>query len=410
MNRVALLTETFLSETLLDTLQTLQVPTYAPDGLSARLSARGLAMISETTLKSKLADPGCVVYVNSEGVLPLVAAHHGNAAVGHAVRLFKDKVAFRRFLSKHYPDFFFREVPASQADLFRAPADRAFILKPAVGFFALGVRRFQGADEYRCAVRQALDEIAKHQGMMGKGVLDDSRFLIEEEIVGEEYACDAYYDAKGNAVVTGVYHRAFRDGNDARQLLYYTGASLVQKLLPQIQDFLSLFSKETGVVNFPVHVEFRATPDGKLVPIEVNPLRFGGFGLADVTMHAFGINPYQAFLEGQAPDWTEILSRPAIVDHAYHGFVLGQMDGITVPDVEKFKKTFRTLNGFVALDVKRFPVFCTAYPRTDDLNELYKYLHADFSQYNAAPTPVTPTLAAPTPALRETPVAMAVVC
>ena len=61
--------------------------------------------------------------------------------------------------------------------------------------------------------------------------------------------------------------------------------------------------------NIPVHVEVRLKPDQQIIPIEVNPLRFGGWcTTADLAGMSFGINPYEMFLKQEKPDWEKIFS------------------------------------------------------------------------------------------------------
>src|SRR6188474_786809 len=64
-------------------------------------------------------------------------------------RLFKDKIAFRRSLTKLYPDFFFVETTvAAIGEL--APERLRFplVIKPAAGISSIGVRRVENAAEW----------------------------------------------------------------------------------------------------------------------------------------------------------------------------------------------------------------------------------------------------------------------
>lgn len=56
--------------------------------------------------------------------------------------------------------------------------------------------------------------------------------------------------------------------------------------------------------NFPAHIEIRIDKNGNINPIEVNPLRFGGWcTTGDISWYAYGFNSYEYFLKGKKPDW-----------------------------------------------------------------------------------------------------------
>ena len=63
-----------------------------------------------------------------------------------------------------------------------------------------------------------------------------------------------------------------------------------------------------NVKNLPVHVELRVTKDEQIIPIEVNPMRFGAWCVSDVAKYAWGINVYEMFYNQTYPDWNEILT------------------------------------------------------------------------------------------------------
>jgi hypothetical protein len=64
--------------------------------------------------------------------------------------------------------------------------------------------------------------------------------------------------------------------------------------------FLSKIGKELHLKNFPAHAEVRIDENGKIIPIEVNPLRFGGFcTTADLLGVTLGFNEYKCFYENK---------------------------------------------------------------------------------------------------------------
>ncbi|HIH20839.1 TPA: ATP-grasp domain-containing protein [Candidatus Micrarchaeota archaeon] len=379
-NRMALLNDSFVSEVLLETLSKLQIPTYAQGGLKEKLAGRNIPLLELHEAEAMLKQGNCVVYSNAENFVPLLTSNWNDGGKVEAIKVFKNKFLFRKMLLEFYPDFYFKQIKLSDADVFKPVNGRKLILKPSVGFLSLGVKQFSSENEFKQSMVEAVGEISKYRTAFDSSILDESFFLIEDKVEGGEFACDAYFDENGSAVVLGIYCHAFRDENDFRDVVYYTGKKTVEEQLPLVRDFLEKLSRKIALKRFPIHFEFRVDSNGSLIPMEVNPMRFGGFGLADLPFYCFGINPYEYFLENKKPDWTKILGES---NGNYHAFVLGRMEGVETPDVDKFKKTFGKLSAFVPLDYKKFPVFCTAYPESGDLNEILKYVYYDFSSYNS---------------------------
>ncbi len=227
-----------------------------------------------------------------------------------------------------------------------------------------------------------LAEIERYRKTFSEEVVSADRFLVEDFIEGEEYACDAFFDAQGEPQVTGLYHHPFASADDSRDVVYYTSPALLRKLLGPVTAFLRTLGTHIRLASFPCHFEFRLSKAGEVCLIEVNPLRFGGFGLADLPRHAFGIDAYECFLLGKGPDWPALLSKP---DAASYAFVLGQapetLGPPQTPDHAKFRRTFREILDYLPVDHSRYKFFATVYTKTEDKNELLKYLHFDYGEY-----------------------------
>jgi len=378
MEKIALLNDSFVSEVLLQTLAKNKIPTYADENLAKRLSEKGIPLLSKQELLHRLSGNDCAVYVNAEIFIPLISENSNKIENVNAIKLFKNKRLFREFLSDIHPEFYFKEFNISDRGSINVSEGKYFILKPSIGFFALGVKKFSTQREFDLAIAEAIVELSRYKKLFDSSILDEANFLIEEFIEGEEFACDAYFDKNGNPVVLAITEHPFRDSNDSRQLLYYTGKGVMKKGLKHAEKFLDILSKKLKLSNFPVHFEFRLTNAGKFIPIEVNPLRFGGFGLADLVTYSFGINPYEYFFYGKKPDWKNLLENST---EDYYAWVLGLAEGLSHPDLKKFKKTFTKLNAFVETNYETSPVFCVAYAQYEDLNEVLKYLHFDFKEY-----------------------------
>src|SRR5262245_4671264 len=66
--------------------------------------------------------------------------------------------------------------------------------------------------------------------------------------------------------------------------------SLKAKSTRSTLDFFTRLNDSLGARSFPIHAELKLD-GGRFMPIELNPMRYGGFGLADLTWHAFGFDP-----------------------------------------------------------------------------------------------------------------------
>lgn len=202
-----------------------------------------------------------------------------------------------------------------------------------------------------------------------------------ESVRRNELACDAYFNAEGKPVLLGIYAHPFLDGKDSWDIVYYTSQEIVRMNLPRMEDALKEISSELDLKNLPLHAEFRQHKD-ILVPIEVDPGRFGSFSVSDLLFFAFGMNPYKQYFRGLKPDWDSTLS---LAESDIFFRVLSRLSAAVPagkkPDHEEFADTFRNLVGYCKLDPDRYPAFSIAFGRTDNLSDVKKYLGMDFKNY-----------------------------
>lgn len=199
-------------------------------------------------------------------------------------------------LSKPFTQTSFRSIlqDLDQIDLTELPMP--FIIKPSVGFLSLGVHKVVNENEWQKVKQDIQDEFTNARNLFPIEVVNASSFIIEEVIEGDEFAFDAYFDNKGDAVVLGISKHLFASEKDVSDRVYFTSKELIQKHLKQFKDFVQALGDRAEIKNFPVHVEVRVDEEGTLIPIEVNPMRFGGWcTTADLTNKATGLNPYHCF-------------------------------------------------------------------------------------------------------------------
>ena len=132
--------------------------------------------------------------------------------------------------------------------------------------------------------------------------------LVEDLIEGPELAVDGYFDAAGTPVILGILTHDFADDEDVADTVYRTSRAVVRAHRDACAGVLAALNRHLGLRNFPFHYEPRVDPRRGPVSIELNPLRFAGYGTCEIGWWAFGMDPYRHFIEATAPNWDGILA------------------------------------------------------------------------------------------------------
>ena len=383
-----ILEEPYVSDLLVSTVCELGLPVLRTPMAERRLPGRLAALLCDDAAFSAAARrPGARLYSNSENAIGWIAAHLAGSDLPRKIALFKDKVAFRDLVTDLYPDYRYAGVPAEGLRAFDATRLRApFIVKPAVGFFSLGVHVVESAVAWPAVVDEIEREVRALGHLYPEQVLDLDHFVVEEVIQGEEFAVDAYYDADGEPVLVNVYAHLFSSADDVSDRVYFTNAETVARLRPPAEEFLAEIGRRAGLADFPVHTELRIDAAGHVAPIEVNPMRFGGWCATDLAHFAYGIDPYRCYLLGERPDWTRIAAETAgrttalIVSDLPTAVDLAAIESV---DYEGFAGRFSTVLELRPTDFNRYPVFAFTFAEvpSDDLSELHAVLGADLREH-----------------------------
>ena len=264
----------------------------------------------------------------------------------------------------------------------RAP----FIVKPAVGFFSLGVHVVASAAAWPAVVGEIEREVQALGHLYPEQVLDLDHFVVEEVIEGEEFAVDAYYDADGAPVLVNVYAHLFSSADDVSDRVYLTSAEIVARLGPPAVEFLTEIGRRARLADFPVHTELRIDGAGRVAPIEVNPMRFGGWCATDLAHFAYGVNPYRCYLRDEHPDWARIAEETAgrttalVVSDLPTSVDLAAIASV---DYEGFAARFSKVLELRPTDFNRYPVFAFTFVEvpSGDLSELHAVLGADLREH-----------------------------
>lgn len=350
---------------------------------------RGTKIISEDRAIQMAQDfDDLTILTTSENSIGWISKHLAFSHLPEKIELFKNKLKFRKMTKSIFPDFYFKEIRLEEMKDFQInEIPLPFIIKPSVGFFSMGVYKVSSHKEWSNTVDLIITEIEKIKDLYPEEVLNTSSFIIEQCINGEEFAVDAYYNSIGEPVILGIFKHAFSSDADVSDRVYITSKEIIENNLEEFTDFIGKTGKLAGVRNFPIHVEIRRDNDGVLLPIEVNPMRFGGWcTTADMSFFAYGFNPYLYYYTQEKPNWPEVLKGKE--GKLFSIIVLDNSTGIGVDEItsfdyQKLLSNFEKPIELRKIDYKKYPVFGFLFTETraDNYIELKNILDSDLNEY-----------------------------
>lgn len=328
------------------------------------------------------------IYTTSENSIGWINKNLGFTDLGEKIDLFKNKVKFRNLIKANYPDYFFKEIMFE--DLFEIdPSDFSFplILKPSTGFFSMGVYKIPDKDKWVQVLQQLKKEIKGIENIYPSEVMATDSFIIEKEALGDEYAVDVYFDNIGKPVITGIYKHLFSGDADVSDRVYITSKEIIEENLKEFTLFLEETGKLAEIKNFPVHAELKKDKKGNIIPVEINPMRFGGWcSTADMTFYAYGFNPYEYFFLKKKPLWNEILKGKK--DQIYSIVVLDNSTGVEISKIKSFDHN-KLLSGLSSvleyrkIDYTKYPVFGFVFAESDrdKMEEIFYLLNSRLDEF-----------------------------
>jgi hypothetical protein len=317
------------------------------------------------------------VAITSEAAMDIVVSRL-DPVRSRAIDTLKDKFAFRQMLRPLYPDFTFATVATQDLRALRLDPDQAYVIKPARGAFGAGVRTITGDADLAGLQDEIVAEIERNAAVLSPRAFSSERLVVEQCITGEEYAADVFFDQNGDPVLTGTYHHPMPANPAYLHMLYYTSPRVWDLIAPQAAEFFTALNKRLGVTNLAMHAEFRLQR-GRLTPIEINALRFGGMGLGHMVHHVLGINPYRHFIAGTRPDETRLRRDPraAVFFIAYNGATI---DTTThCPDWTRLRKRFTEILLEVPFDYRTQLAFGILYAREPE-DRIAELLRIEFDE------------------------------
>lgn len=370
-----LIDKPYVSDFLIKTIKDHNFEVIATTVAKELIQDDSLNWISEKeAINSYVENPNTPVYTNSENTINWIENNLAFSKLPTHIQFFKNKIKFRELIKDSFPNYFFKGVKYPDLDnLNLEKVVFPFIIKPAIGFFSLGVHKVDEPAEWPAVLTKIQSEITAIQGFYPIEVLDTDYFIIEECIKGEEYAIDCYFNEKGEPVILNILHHVFSSGKDVSDRVYTTSQEVIEKTHPIVSKFLEIVSTKLNLKNFPIHIEVRIDDKGFLNPIEVNPIRFGGWCTTpDLSWFAYGINSYEYFLKGKKPDWKEIFKNKK--DKSYSLILLNNNSGIPETQIASFDYEL-LLNEFEnplimrKIDYNEYPIFGIMFTETSKGNE-----------------------------------------
>ncbi len=333
------------------------------------------------------------IYVPYEGALEIVLQRDDDPARLAAISATKDKYEFRRLLAELYPHFYFKKVTLQALEDIELDFGKCekYVVKPVRGFFGTGVREITCQNDLSKIKQEILAEITEASACFPESVISSTEVIIEQYIgeSAEEFAIDAYYDEQGEPVIVAVYKHPVATDSAYSQVLYYTHEDIYEQYADLAKQFYRQLRQQLRVKghelkSFPVHGEFKLE-DQQLVPVEINPGRFGGFGLADLLYHALGVNPFTTFFENKIPNQQQLWQKQA---GEYCAWVLAY-NGKSV-DRNSFQPNTQAFRSFLGddkclcvtpLDYRHNPAFAIAYCTDSELTNIERVLDLDFNVF-----------------------------
>ena len=322
------------------------------------------------------------VYVPSETSLSIVMERIQDQDYVNGINKLKNKYFCREVLSPLYPDFYFAKATLAEIPTLDLQGKKV-VIKPLKGFFGTGVRVADPSSDLTKLAKEMQEEVQAGAKFFPESILTQNEYIIEEYITGDEYAVDMFFDERGKPAIMNIYFHPEPAISDYFHLMYYTNKEIFDNYLDTFTHFFNELNKIMKLKSFPIHAEFKLQ-HGVMVPIELNPMRYGGFGLSDLTYNSFQHQPISAYFDNTPANWDAIWE---VRKENNYAWILGY-NGKDIdinnlpPDHDKFSAYLETnsnLIDYVKLDHKTNPVFALAYIYNKDLNKLKELLDTEFN-------------------------------
>jgi hypothetical protein len=322
--------------------------------------------------------PDMKVMISSEACIETIKGRMDDSR-RKVIEVLKDKYEFRKIISTIFPDFYFQLVGAE--GITNLKINRKSVIKPVKGCFGTAVRIIEPETNMEVLKSELMSELHQNGAVLSEDVLSTETFLVEQFIKGEEYAVDMFYDAKGEPCIVNIYHHPMPLNKSYLHMMYNSSKKVFDRIYGQAVAFFRSLNEILKVKNFAMHSEF-IEDSGKLLPVEMNTMRFGGMGLGNMGYHAIGLNSYASFMDDIEPDWDQIWQGKE--EDVFSYFIGYNAVGKSVleykPNREKLKQQFTQVLLERSFDYQKqltFGVYCLK-ETEERIGELLKIEFGDY--------------------------------
>ena len=327
------------------------------------------------------------IYSNSENAINWINNNLAETTLPGKINLFKDKIKFRDLIKPIFPDFFYQGVKITDLkNVDTTKIAKPFIIKPAVGFFSMGVYKVKEDSEWNDIVKSIEEEMNLAKELYPAEVIDSTNFIIEQNIPGKEFAIDVYFDENKKPVILNILEHIFPNEDDLTDRAYVTSKEIVEHYHDVFEYLLVKIGALAKIKNFPMHIEVKVTDQGEIIPIEINPMRFTGWCLTDLAHFAYNINIYDYFMNSKKPNWDEILKGK---DNKTYSMIIASLPKdinssmIESINWDKFSSSFENVLELRKIDYTEYPVFGFLFTETknENIEEINKILKSDLKEF-----------------------------
>ena len=381
--------EPYKSDFFKQTIRDNNIPVVNTQAAKKLNLLQGTNLISEEQAVNMVRESDSLsFYSTSENSIGWIAQNLAFSELPKRIDQFKNKARFRQLTQSMFPNLFFKEVALEDLETLQINGlPMPFIIKPNVGFFSMGVHKVTTIEEWQQTISAIHAEIELARGLYPDEVLGTGSFIIEQCIEGDEFAVDAYFNSTGEPVILNILHHTFSSDDDVSDRVYTTSKEIIENNLVEFTEFVGKIGQLTHTKNFPVHIELRRDSQGSILPIEVNPMRFGGWcSTPDLAFAAYGINPYLYYFTQQKPNWPALISSKegklfsvVVLDNSTGK----KADEIVSFDFEKLLACFEKPLELRKIDYKKYPVFAFVFVETrqENFEELSFILNSDLNEF-----------------------------
>ncbi|BAY61265.1 putative Crp/Fnr-family transcriptional regulator [Calothrix brevissima NIES-22] len=322
------------------------------------------------------------VCINSETVLDEVLHRMEDVERCLIVNKLKDKFACRQMLQAIYPDFYFLQIKLHDLPSINFDRQKKYFIKPIKGYWGSGIGLIQSGVNLNQLVNDISQDLERKANIFSDDVLSKEDFLIEEFIEGEEYAVDMYYSSMGEPIIINIYHHPIPKKLAYLHMVYYTSADIFHILYDKVLDFFTKLNCVINAKSIPIHAEFKYFQE-QLIPVELNPLRYGSDGLSDLSYYGFGFNPFEYFAKELKPNWKSLWNERLQKVYAWYTGYNG-----TNIDVKSYRPsffTFRQLFSHIISDITfnyhKELAFSVMYIEETSVDKIFDLLEVEFRNY-----------------------------